>query len=105
MDGIYKNYFKNGLDYISQAHGWNMAIFVREPAERFLSAWLSKCDVWEHGGIDCLGPQITDMPISTKVELFEKTVVELLPEYMARSRKFGAFNAHYDPQHLFCGGR
>mmetsp|Transcript_37605 Transcript_37605/g.105665 ORF Transcript_37605/g.105665 Transcript_37605/m.105665 type:complete len:355 (-) Transcript_37605:155-1219(-) len=90
---------------ISKANGWKMAIFLRDPAERFLSAWLSKCDAWEYGGIDCLGPRVTGLPESKKVELFEKTVIELLPKYMARMRANGTYNAHYDPQHLFCGGR
>jgi len=104
-EGKYKNYFEKGLDSISKARGWSMTVFVREPAERFLSAWLSKCDAWEYGGLDCLGPQISDLPMSKKVEAFERTVVELLPPYMARSRMSGSFNAHYDPQHTFCGGR
>jgi len=90
---------------ISKANGWKMAIFLRDPAERFLSAWLSKCDAWEHGGIDCLGPQITNMSESKKVELFEKTVVELLPKYIGFVDAVGFYNAHYDPQHVFCDGR
>jgi len=95
----------SGLGSISKASGWKLGIFVRDPAERFLSAWLSKCDAWEYGGIDCLGPRVTDLTESKKVELFEKTVVELLPKYMAKVRANGTYNAHYDPQHLFCGGR
>mmetsp|Transcript_99923 Transcript_99923/g.282827 ORF Transcript_99923/g.282827 Transcript_99923/m.282827 type:complete len:550 (+) Transcript_99923:100-1749(+) len=102
-DGVYKEYLKT--QNVSRADGWSMSIFVREPTERFLSAWLSKCDAWEYGGIDCLGPRVTDLTISQKVELFEKTVVELLPTYMAKSRENGGVNAHYDPQHSFCGGR
>jgi len=102
-DGMYKEFLST--HNVSQADGWIMSIFVREPTERFLSAWLSKCDAWEYGGIDCLGPRVTDLTISQKVELFEKTVVELLPTYMAKSRENGGFNAHYDPQHSFCGGR
>jgi hypothetical protein len=97
VDGFKKN-------PISRSNGWKMAVFVRDPAERFLSAWLSKCDAWEYGGIDCLGPRVTDLPDSEKVEMFEKTVVNLLPEYMRRVRDDGSYNAHYDPQHIFCGG-
>jgi len=52
-----------------------------------------------------LGPQVTQLPESEKVEMFEKTVLELLPQYMATVRANGTFNAHYDPQHIFCGGR
>jgi len=110
-EGKFNKYFKrinvNGFDVspISRANGWKLAIFVRDPAERFLSAWLSKCDAWEYGGIDCLGPRVTDLPLSQKVEEFERTVVELLPEYMKRVRDNGTYNAHYDPQHIFCGGR
>jgi len=104
-DGRFKGYFEDGLGSISKANGWKLGIFVRDPAERFLSAWLSKCDAWEYGGIDCLGPRVTGLPESKKVELFEKTVIELLPKYMARMRANGTYNAHYDPQHLFCGGR
>jgi hypothetical protein len=104
-EGKFKYYFKDELHPISEENGWKMAIFLREPAERFLSAWLSKCDAWEYGGIDCLGPRVTDLPESKKVELFEKTVLELLPQYMDRMRVDGSYNAHYDPQNIFCGGR
>jgi hypothetical protein len=104
-DGHFNTYFKAGLDSISKANGWKLGIFVRDPAERFLSAWLSKCDAWEYGGMDCLGSRVTDLPESKKVEAFEKTVVELLPKYMAIWRANGTYNAHYDPQHAFCGGR
>ncbi|CAK0863720.1 unnamed protein product [Prorocentrum cordatum] len=41
-DGVYKEYFKTHS--ISKADNWSISIFVRDPAERFLSAWLSKCD-------------------------------------------------------------
>jgi hypothetical protein len=104
-DGKFKYFKVFQAHQNSQADGWSTSIFVREPTERFLSAWLSKCDAWEYGGIDCLGPRITNLSLNKKVELFEKMVVELLPQYMAKAQATGAFNAHYDPQHLFCGGR
>jgi len=99
----FRRHFENNS--ISRENGWKMAIFLRDPAERFLSAWLSKCDAWEHEGIDCLGPKVTDLPDEKKVELFEKTVLELLPKYMSFVHRIGYFNAHFDPQHVFCGGR
>jgi len=101
----FKEYFKDGLSNISKANGWKLGIFLRDPAERFLSAWLSKCDAWEYGGIDCLGPRVSDLPQDKKVEMFEKMVLELLPQYMARVQALGEYNAHYDPQHIFCGGK
>jgi hypothetical protein len=100
-----RRYFEDGADNISKATGWKMAIFLRDPAERFLSAWLSKCDAWEHGGIDCLGPQVSNMTDTEKVELFENTVLEVLPKYMKLVDFAGQFNAHYDPQHVFCSRR
>jgi len=107
-EGKFRRYFKwleAGEHNISKASGWKLGIFLREPAERFLSAWLSKCDAWEYGGIDCLGPKVQDLPLNEKVEAFEKVVREVLPKYMASAQADGYFNAHYDPQSMFCGGR
>lgn len=102
----FKEFFRSSE--ISRANGWKTAIFLRDPAERFLSAWLSKCVSWEYRGIDCLGvrvPKDQRENVTFKVEAFEKMVETWLPKYFARHGEPGAFNAHYERQSEFCGGR
>jgi len=91
---------------ISRANGWRLGIFVRDPAERLLSAWSSKCQAWENGGRNCLGRKQVPNDLSEEaVNNFESMVRDLLPKYMAERRERGYFNAHYDPQSTFCGAK
>merc|ERR1740117_517024 len=91
---------------ISRENGWRLGIFVRDPAERLLSAWSSKCQAWENDGTNCLGRERVPDDLSEEaIGDFEHMVRELLPKYMAERRERGYFNAHYDPQSTFCGSK
>eukprot|EP00928_Gymnodinium_smaydae_P064039 TRINITY_DN47474_c0_g1_i1.p1 TRINITY_DN47474_c0_g1~~TRINITY_DN47474_c0_g1_i1.p1 ORF type:complete len:369 (+),score=63.12 TRINITY_DN47474_c0_g1_i1:26-1108(+) len=97
---------------ITKANGWKKALFVRDPAERFLSAWASKCvesggGGYENGGDCCLGGEFISVndTMEKQVRSFERVVREVLPKYTkVRDGAFaGAYNAHYDQQTHFCG--
>lgn len=91
---------------ISRENGWRLGIFVRDPAERLLSAWSSKCQAWENDGRNCLGrKRVPDNTSEEAIGDFEHMVRELLPTYMAERREHGYLNAHYDPQDTFCGAK
>ncbi|CAK0841309.1 unnamed protein product [Prorocentrum cordatum] len=90
---------------VSKENGWRFGMFLRDPAERFLSSWLSKCVLWEDDGRMCLGRRVPSSNRSSWVPAFEEVVDWMLPEYMMATGHLGVFNAHYDPQHVFCGGK
>jgi len=92
------------LEAATKEKGWRFGIFVRDPAERFLSAWASKCQVMEEMGKNCLGPRNASTSLPGAVDVFEQAVSSL-PAYMNELQKRGSFNSHYDPQNIFCGAR
>lgn len=114
LNGIYKNgnavflkssYETLGLNLadITPENGWRRGIFLRDPAERLLSAWYSKCIAWEDDGYSCLGgARATEADATLK---FQTMVREFLPTYgqLQKDRWGGAYNAHYDQQTHFCG--
>merc|ERR1719215_1741217 len=89
------------LESISHENGWRKAVFLRDPLERFLSAYLSKCVAWEDGGVNCLGGRrATESNARIR---FEQMVMAALTEYQRYRLYFGnTYNAHYDPQSSFC---
>mmetsp|Transcript_22964 Transcript_22964/g.48822 ORF Transcript_22964/g.48822 Transcript_22964/m.48822 type:complete len:353 (-) Transcript_22964:79-1137(-) len=87
---------------ITRQNGWRMGIFARDPAERLLSAWSSKCIEWEDQGKDCI---VGGRKEPDDQRAFENMVLNKLPEYAKASRAKDGFNAHYDPQAIFCGAR
>jgi hypothetical protein len=90
---------------VSREDGWRFGTFLRDPAERFLSAWLSKCQDWEDAGRNCLGKRkVPKEPVAEAVAAFEEAVRDYLPAYMRRLSSVRFQNAHYDPQWTFCGG-
>lgn len=90
---------------VSREDGWRFGTFLRDPAERFLSAWLSKCQDWEDAGRNCLGKRrVPKEPAGEAVAAFEEAVRDYLPAYMRRLSSVRFQNAHYDPQWTFCGG-
>merc|ERR1719401_3405328 len=90
---------------VTSANGWRTGVFLREPAERFASAWRSKCVAWERDGADCLGGEQANGSAESQVKSFERVVFEQIPKYhMWRQRFNNTYNAHYDPQSSFCGG-
>lgn len=97
-------FFNKSMSFneINKKNGWKTAIFVRDPAERFLSAWRSKCVQWEDQGRHCLGGRAKVAP-EEAVKKFEHAVKHDLKEYMRLSDKYGHFNSHFDPQSKFCG--
>mmetsp|Transcript_135991 Transcript_135991/g.290693 ORF Transcript_135991/g.290693 Transcript_135991/m.290693 type:complete len:335 (+) Transcript_135991:82-1086(+) len=91
---------------VTRGNGWRMGIFARDPAERLLSAWSSKCIEWEDHGINCLGRRrMTHWKKINQELAFDDMVLNMLPEYLAKSRGDAGFNAHYDPQVSFCGAK
>jgi len=92
---------------IRREAGWSSGIFLRDPAERLLSAWMSKCVLQEDFGLNCLGSLVEENASKAeKVLSFELMVREALPKYHAvRRARGGSFNSHFDPQAIFCGGR
>lgn len=83
---------------------WRYAVFTRDPAERFLSAWSSKCQAWEGDGIHCLGRRRISTDTNVAVLSFEQMVETQLKRYdQHRKDHHGFWNAHYDPQTSFCG--
>lgn len=92
------------LAEITAERGWRKAVFLRDPMERFVSAWRSKCAVWEDRGDNCLGGRRADN--GSIIESFERMVREDYPKYQQiRDQQWnGTWNAHFDPQSRFCGG-
>jgi len=99
------------FDKVRKDKGWKIGIFLRDPAERLLSAWRSKCQLMEEDGFNCLGQQkATNGTGPEALQEFERMATEYLPTYMRELERMGDgemgfINAHYDPQSLFCGGR
>lgn len=89
---------------ITKENGWRTAIFLRSPEERLISAFLSKCKEWEDHGNSCMGTKRVDQR-NKLIAKFENMVRSKLPQYMKIYHKMGSYNAHYDPQSSFCGGR
>jgi len=94
------------LSEVTKANGWRFGVFLRDPAERVLTAWSNKCVKkswdWEEGGMNCLGgqSQIVDGQKTDLIDAFEHAVT-LLPAYMKNSGTTKG-NIHWDPQVLFC---
>jgi hypothetical protein len=92
---------------ITPENGWRKAIFLRDPSERFLSAWRSKCVEWENEGRHCFGGErVRENDTNSVVANFEKVVKTHLLTYrrLRDNTADGTYNAHYDPQTRFCGG-
>jgi len=99
--------FKLDREEINKANGWRKAVFLREPSERFLSAWMSKCVAWEEKGHNCLGGRrVFDTDADSGVSSFEEMVDRDLPAYVHFRDDLwgGVYNAHYDSQANFCNG-
>lgn len=66
-----------GISDISKENGWKFDYFVRDPLERYLSAFQSKClPGAENGATNCCGePVMLEADISTYVEAFENRVL------------------------------
>jgi len=99
--------FNMDSEEINKANGWRMAVFLRDPSERFLSAWMSKCVAWEDKGANCLGGRrVSGNDSNSGISSFETMVDRDLPAYVyLRDHRWGgAYNSHYDPQANFCNG-
>merc|ERR1719188_1285292 len=48
---------------------------------------------------------MTNATQEQRVHAFEDLVLNQLPKYMRVSRAWDGYNAHYDPQAIFCGAR
>jgi len=95
-----------GLDpkNLTKANGWKWAVFLRDPLERYLSAFKSKCIVQERWGKDCL-PHSTlvaqGASESEQVQEFEKGVRINFNDDVTQSNMV---NVHWAEQSNFCGG-
>lgn len=106
QESSWKNF---GIDpkNVTRRNGWFRGVFLRDPAERLLSAFLSKCTARpdgtvEDGGAFCAGevlPTNVSEGSAASVAAFEALVLRLL----GKSRP-QAGNPHFDPQRCFCGG-
>lgn len=88
---------------VTREKGWFRAVFLRDPAERLLSAHQSKCESHEgyveSDGTECEGSTVDgDAPLAERVQRFRQTVESL------RGKTRFMRNAHYDPMRYFCGG-
>eukprot|EP00928_Gymnodinium_smaydae_P059582 TRINITY_DN4296_c0_g1_i2.p1 TRINITY_DN4296_c0_g1~~TRINITY_DN4296_c0_g1_i2.p1 ORF type:complete len:393 (+),score=48.81 TRINITY_DN4296_c0_g1_i2:62-1180(+) len=84
---------------VSRENGWKFAVFTRDPLERYLSAFLSKCVPGpdgriESGGVNCHGKVIDwrAPSLAEQVRAFEARVER------DSSRGFPALQEHWDPQ-------
>lgn len=98
---------KIDANLVKKGKGWFKGIFLREPTERVLDAWLSKCirkpGGWvEDDGGQChpgeVQPANVTLGSPESVAAFEDFVLTMLPGF-----RLGG-NQHFDPQRCFCGG-
>lgn len=82
---------------------WHKAVFYREPLERFLSAYNSKCGAkWpKHGDRD--GPKHCFQEFH-KFPISFSDAVTRMGESEPRNRSWGRHNEHFVEQARFCGG-
>mmetsp|Transcript_10333 Transcript_10333/g.15879 ORF Transcript_10333/g.15879 Transcript_10333/m.15879 type:complete len:333 (+) Transcript_10333:131-1129(+) len=83
---------KSDLEDMLADSNWTKAVFYRNPTERFLSAFRSKCEGYDNDGQDHC-----EMAFGNQTISFDAAM-----EFMQYS-KLGE-NAHFDPMHGFCGG-
>jgi len=86
-------YEKKDLEHILADPTWHKAVFYREPLERFLSAYKSKCEEHDGDGRRHCEQQFGKFPVEFKeaaASLANSTAV--------------AKNRHFVPQARFCGG-
>mmetsp|Transcript_105572 Transcript_105572/g.297053 ORF Transcript_105572/g.297053 Transcript_105572/m.297053 type:complete len:676 (+) Transcript_105572:74-2101(+) len=94
--------FRLNISEITRENGWRKAVFMRDPADRFLSVWQSKCLDGEDRDTDCIAGLEDGEP---PAETFQ-SAVEKLHGYRVEHKKHidEPFNAFYDQQMAFCGG-
>lgn len=96
--------FDMTFEEATKKDGWRFGVFLRDPAERLLSAWASKCVDWEDRGRNCMGREHIYKG-KQEQPAFESMVQEKLTRYGEHVLEDGWWNSHFDPQTFFCGGR
>jgi len=87
---------------LTQANGWKWAVFLRDPASRYLSAWGSKCLQQEDDGINCIPNEAVvhaGWADESKVASFKNAVV-----WNSVHQESLHMNPHWANQSDFCGG-
>lgn len=107
----------SGLNKWMPPRGSFKGVFLRDPKDRFLSAWVSKCHhradgLVENDGSQCLGrafvPPGVPVGSNASVVAFEHFVTAVMKPLSARVLRDGKDgkirNRHFRPQRCFCGG-
>jgi len=87
---------KAGLEGMLADPQWHKAVFYREPLERFLSGYRSKCEQYHPDGVDVCRMQFGKFPIG-----FPDAVKVMATSKKPRNVRM---NEHFEPQGHFCGG-
>jgi len=93
--------FNLSLQNLTREKGWQWAVFLRDPAHRYFSAFASKCLQNEDIGINCLGAvgAYKKRPTETDVSWFDQLTLRNFNNQSAL-----ATNPHWANQSDFCGG-
>jgi len=95
-------HFGLNLSDLTAENGWKWAVFLRDPASRYVSAWGSKCLQQEDGGRNCVPYGAwANTSWSVQQQLLSFQAASVLNH---ENRSAMALNPHWANQSSFCGG-